>query len=162
MTNQELINLGAKVAIQEARERIYIDADVTIIDHQVEANRILAPYKEGYCDAIDILAKIRHLKEVLELAETQIKDDVTDYVARNGKTIQRHGLEVSYRNGSNKADFSEVSYVTDLQNKLKAVKEISKQLSKSGQSEMADTATGEIITACKFVPEKDTVTVKFI
>jgi hypothetical protein len=48
---------------------------------------------------------------------------------------------MSYRVGSAKADFSNVSYVNDLQNKLKAAKEISKQLAKSKQSEMADTVT---------------------
>lgn len=147
---------------QEAIERINIDLDVTRIDHHAEANKLLLPYTEGWCTVTDMLAKIKHLQKVLELAEISIKDAAVDYLATNGKIIEKNGLKMSFRGGSAKADFTNVSYVNDLQNKLKAAKEISKQLAKSGQKEVADTATGEIIEACTFVHEKDTLTIQYL
>lgn len=50
---------------QEAIERINIDLDVTRIDHQAEANKLLLPYTEGWCTVTDMLAKIKHLQKVL-------------------------------------------------------------------------------------------------
>jgi hypothetical protein len=147
---------------QEATERIQMDLDVTKIDHMEEANKLLAPYTEGWCDVVDMLIKIKHLQKILEFAEISIKDAAVDHLAVNGKIIEKNGIKMSYRVGSAKADFSDVDYVNDLQNKLKAAKEISKQLAKSKQSEMADTETGELITACKFVTEKDTLTINYL
>lgn len=147
---------------QESIERINVDLDITRIDHQKEANQLIAPYTEGWCTVTDMLIKIKHLQKVLELAELSIKDAAVDYLATNGKIIEKNGLKMSFRGGSAKADFSNVSYVNDLQNKLKSAKEVSKSLAKSGQKEVADTATGEIIEACTFVHDKDTLTIQFI
>ena len=108
-----------------------------------------------------MVAKIAHLKKVLELAEISIKDTAVDYLAVNGKIVEKNGLKISLRGGANKADFSDVAYVSDLEVKLKSAKEISKQLAKSGLKEVADAETGEIITACKFAPQKDTYMVEF-
>lgn len=147
---------------QEAIERAYVDIDLSTIDHQFEANKILAPYTEGWCTVTDMLAKIRHLQKVLELAEISIKDEAVDYLAKNSKTIEKNGIRMSFKNGSARADFSNVPFVEDLEKKLKLAKEISKSLAKAGQKEMADTETGEIINACTFKHDKDTVVCEFI
>lgn len=146
---------------QEAVERAYLDISITDVDHQKEANKLLAPYNEGWCEVTDMLSKIKHLQKILELAEISIKDKTVDYLATNGKIIEKNGLKMSFKGGSARADFSNVAYVTDLEKKLKLAKEISKSLAKQGKKELADTETGEVINACTFKHDKDTLTIEF-
>ena len=50
-------------------------------------------------------------------------------------------------------DFSNVSAVVSLEQKLKGIKEISKQLAKSNQQAVVDAETGGLIEPCTFVGE---------
>lgn len=141
-------------------KKVNIQLDVAKINHQEMADQLLSSYTDGWCTIEDIYAKITHLQKVLEIAESTIKDKMIESVQSN-KSIDSLGINFTFKNGSKIAKFDNVPYIQDLERKLKNAKEISKSLANTGQKEMADTDTGEIINACYFEYQKDSITKKF-
>lgn len=148
---------------QEALERIHIDLDVMVVDHQHEANKLLAPYADGWMNAAEAFAKIQHLKKVIEIAEYMIKDDAVNYIAeRYGKKeCLVSGVKMSYKSGAAIAKYDNNPLIQQAAQRLKFLQDVAKSLAKSQQREVADTETGEIIYPATFEYNKDTLVIKF-
>lgn len=147
----------------EASLRTHVDFSTIEVDHDQEANKLLAPYTQGWCDALDMYAKIAHLKKIVEIAENSIKDAAVDYVANNyGKGVAKcGGLEIKYRGGVAKYNYDNTPLINELENRLKFLKDTAKALQKSGVKSVADVETGELIFAAAVSHSKDTIETKY-
>lgn len=131
------------------------------VNHQEEANKLLQQYNDGYIEDYKLFAQIKHMQKILEIAEQTLRDKVVDTLAKNGKELSNNGVCLKYKQGSARAKFDNVVYISDLEAKLKKAKELSKSVAKSGVKEVVDTDTGEVIQACYFEYDKDSLSVSF-
>ena len=88
----------------------------------------------------------------------RIEEEAKVELLKHGNGANIIGASVKYVNGSRRWDFSHVKAITDLEEKIKSYKE----LSKNAKSANAVTHDGEIIEPAMEVFTKDSIQVKFI
>ena len=157
MENQILeINHG-----QEAHQRINVDLDVsTKLNHELIAGDLIAPLLEGYVDALTMLTKIAHLQKVCDIAREKITDLAIAERLKYDKSPTINGIEIGYMSGKSTYSFSDSPIITDLESRLKSLKEISKSLTKNSQKMAIDAENGEVIYPAKISYSKDSLTIK--
>lgn len=149
---------------QEAEQRLLVDLDITKISkstHQDFANNILLPYSTGWCQVEYMMAKLVHMKEIIELAIEQIKDPLTIKLANNNNELSVKNVKFVYKRGASTANFDDIPMIVEAKDRLKRLQELSKIASKNG-GVVVDDETGEVIPPCKFIYNKDSFTTKIL
>ena len=147
---------------QEAEQRLLVDLDITKISkstHHDFANKILLPYITGWCQVEIMMAKLVHMKEIIELAIEQIKDPLTIKLANNNNELSVKNVKFVYKKGSATANFDDIPLIIEAKDRLKKLQELSKIASKNG-GVVIDDQTGEVVPPCKFIYNKDSFTTK--
>lgn len=146
---------------REAHQRINIDIDVSEkLDHDLLANGLIAPLLNGYVDALTMLSKLAHLTKVVDIATEKIKEVAIAERLKYDKSPTINGIEIGYNKGKSNFSFENSPIITDLENRLKSLKEISKSLTKNNQKMAIDAENGEVIYPAKVTYSKDSLTIK--
>jgi len=146
---------------QEAHQRLHLDLDVSNkIDHEVIAGDLIAPLLSGYCDPLTMMSKLAHLQKVCDIAMEKIKELAINERLKYEKSPTINGVEFGYMSGKSNYDFSNSQIIVDTENRLKALKEIAKTLTKNKQQMSIDPENGEVISPAIVKYSKDSLTIK--
>lgn len=146
---------------QEAHQRLHLDLDVSNkIDHEVIAGDLIAPLLSGYCDPLTMMSKLAHLQKVCDIAMEKIKELAINERLKFEKSPTINGIEFGYMSGKSNYDFSNSQIIVDTENRLKALKEIAKTLTKNKQQMSIDPENGEVISPAIVKYSKDSLTIK--
>lgn len=122
----------------------------------IEAGNALVEkiFEDGELDEFKIYSNIVRLKAVIDTADKAFRDRL-----KVDKSIDANGVNFTYKNGSEKLNYSEDLEVAELEEKLKARKELVKLASKSKDA-IYDT-NGVEVTKVSSTFDKSSIVVKF-
>ena len=122
----------------------------------IEAGNALVEkiFENGELDEFKIYSNIVRLKAVIDTADKAFRDRLTI-----DKSIDANGVNFTFKNGSEKLNYSEDLEVAELEEKLKARKELVKLASKS--KDAIYDANGVEVTKVSSTFDKSSITVKF-
>lgn len=146
--------------LQEAGTRILIDVCIDKINHENIALSLLNPMYDGWCSGLDMLAKIAHLKKIIEIAETKAKDIAITEISKYGRDgYINSGISITKKNGRRSYVYDS-QIILDAEERVQTLKNIAKSISKSNIP-VADTDTGELIFPAKIEYTKDSLIIKY-
>lgn len=122
----------------------------------IEAGNALVEkiFEDGELDEFKIYSNIVRLKTVIDTADKAFRERL-----KVDKSIDANGVNFTFKKGSEKLNYSEDLEVAELEEKLKARKELVKLATKS--KETIYDANGVEVTKVSSSFEKSSITVKF-
>lgn len=122
----------------------------------IEAGNALVEkiFEDGELDEFKVYSNIVRLKAIIDTADKAFRDRLTI-----DKSIDANGVNFTYKNGSEKLNYSEDLEVAELEEKLKNRKELVKLATKS--KDAIYDANGVEVTKVSSSFDKSSITVKF-
>ena len=111
-------------------------------------------FEAGRLDEFKVYSNIVRLKAVIDTADKAFRDRLTI-----DKSIDANGVNFTFKNGSEKLNYSEDLEVAELEEKLKARKELVKLATKS--KETIFDSSGTEVTKVSSTFDKSSIVVKF-
>ena len=113
---------------------------------------------DGYKDPLKALVELKAYQKAFEIAIEKIEDLAHIELKKYGNKTTIKGASISYKNGSVRYDYSNVTAIQNLKEALKRLE----NMSKSAPAEGLIMATGEIIERPIETHTKDSIIISFI
>ncbi len=128
---------------------------ITKTDQANWAAEIARPLLDGEIDPLDFMVKANGLKTALDgaLKMSEVKELVSEEIAKYGKTAEMHGAKLTVKETGVKYDFSQcgdpiynglVAQLEEVQRKVKERQDFLKHIPTSGITELNE-ETGEVV-----------------
>jgi len=128
------------------------------------AQDLVNSVNEGFTNPLEAFVAIKHMEETCKLANKQLKDqDLTEAETYGveAKDLKIHGAQIQVRNGAGRWSFSHLPEITDLEERLKELKESHKGAYKmSLKGNQMVTEHGELIEPATYIEAGQVIAVK--